>query len=88
MGSALSGEKATPRVRNRRPRVNDSPRILHSSPAEEKKLGLEFSENGPSSIQGEAATAPFSNLGEWEESAVTTPSVVPSAWVCTLVCGL
>ena len=70
-----SGEKATPRVRNTRPRVNDSPRILHSSPAEEKKLGFPFSENGPSAIQGEAPTAPFSDLGEWQESVVTTPIV-------------
>jgi hypothetical protein len=54
--------------------VNDSPRILHSSAAEEKKLGFPFSENGPSDIQGEAATAPFSDLGEWSESAVTTPN--------------
>jgi len=62
-------------VRNRRPAVNDSPRILHSSPAEEKKLGFPFSENGPSDIQGEAATAPFSDLGEWWESVVTTPII-------------
>jgi hypothetical protein len=55
--------------------VNDSPRILHSSPAEEKKLGFPFSENGPSDIQGEAATAPFSDLGEWSESAMTTPNI-------------
>jgi hypothetical protein len=55
--------------------VNDSPRILHSSPAEEKKLGFPFSENGPSDIQGEVATAPFSDLGEWSESVVTTPII-------------
>jgi hypothetical protein len=64
-----------PRVRNGRLAVNDSPRILHSSPAEEKKLGFPFSENGPSDIQGEAATALFSDLGEWSESAMTTPIV-------------
>jgi hypothetical protein len=62
-------------VRNGRHEVNDSPRILHSSPAEEKKLEFPFSENGPSNIQGEAATAPFSDLGEWSESAMTTPNV-------------
>ena len=63
------------RVRNRRLAVKTSPRILHSSPAEEKKLGFPFSENGPSDIQGEVATAPFSDLGEWSESVVTTPNV-------------
>jgi hypothetical protein len=36
------------RVRNRRHAVKTSPRILHFSPAEEKKLGFPFSENGPS----------------------------------------
>jgi hypothetical protein len=50
------------RVRNRRPALKFSPRILHSSPAEEKKLGFPFSENGPSTIQGEGATSPFSDL--------------------------
>jgi len=56
--------EATPRVRNRRPRVNDSLRMGHSSPVEEKKLGFPFSENGPSLNGGEATTAPFSDLGE------------------------
>ena len=52
-----------------------SPRILHSSCAEEKKLGFAFSKNGPSAIQGDSgATSPFSHLGEWEEGGVTTPS--------------
>ena len=46
-----------------------------SSPAEQKKLGFAFSNNGPSAIQGEGATSPFSDLGEWEESPVTTPIV-------------
>jgi len=32
-----------------------------------------FSENGPSAIQGECATSPFSILREWEERGVTTP---------------
>ena len=57
------------------PPVKPYPRILHSSPAEEKKLGFPFSENGPFSIQGEGATSPFSNLREREERGVTTPSV-------------
>jgi hypothetical protein len=43
--------------------VNDSPRILYSSPAEEK-LGFPFSENGPSDIEGEAATAGRRMVGE------------------------
>ena len=42
---------------------------------EEKKLGLPFSENGPSAIQGEGATLAFSDLREWEERGVTTPNV-------------
>jgi hypothetical protein len=54
--------------------VKTSPRMAHSSPAEEKKLGFPFSENGPSAIQGEGATSPFSDLGEWEERGVTTPT--------------
>jgi hypothetical protein len=53
------------RVRNGRPAVKTSPNILHSSPAEEKKFGFPFSENGPSAIQGEGATSPFSDLREW-----------------------
>ena len=44
------------------PAVKSSPRILHSSPMEEKKLGFPFSENGPSAIQGEGATLAFSDL--------------------------
>ena len=59
----------------RRHAVKPSPRILHSSPEEEKKLGFSFSENGPSTIQGEGATSPFSDLREWEERGVTTPIV-------------
>jgi hypothetical protein len=62
-------------VRNKRPGVKPSPRMLHSSPVEEKKLGFPFSENGPSAIQGEGATSPFSDLREWEEGGVTTPIV-------------
>jgi hypothetical protein len=52
------------RVRNRRHEVKTSPRMAHSSSPEEK-LGFPFSENGPSAIQGEGATTPFSDLGEW-----------------------
>jgi hypothetical protein len=55
--------------------VKTSPRMAHSSPLEEKKLGFPFSDNGPSAIQGEGATSPFSDLGEWEERGVTTPIV-------------
>ena len=54
----------------------NSPRIPHSLSTEEKKLGFAFSENGPSAIQGEGATSPFSNLEEWEEGGVTTCIVV------------
>jgi hypothetical protein len=60
-------------VRNRKHALKTSPRILHSSPAEEK-LRFPFSENGPSAIQGEGATSPFSDLREWEERGVTTPN--------------
>jgi hypothetical protein len=56
--------------------VKTSRRMADSSSPEEKKLGFPFSENGPSSIQGEGATSPFSDLGEWEVRGVTTPSVV------------
>jgi hypothetical protein len=63
------------RVRNRRHEVKTSPRMAHSSSPEEKKLGFPFSENGPSAIQGEGATTPFSDLGEWEEGGVTTPII-------------
>jgi hypothetical protein len=62
------------RVRNKRHAVKTSPRILHSSPAEEKKLGFPFPENGPSAIQGEGAMSSFSDLREWEERGVTTPN--------------
>ena len=55
--------------------MKPSPRILHSSPVEEKKLGFPFSENGPSAIQGEGATVAFSDLREWEERGVTTPNM-------------
>ena len=55
--------------------MKPSPRMLHSSPVEEKKLGCPFSENGPSSIQVEGATASFSDLREWEERGVTTPII-------------
>ena len=52
-----------------------SPRIiLHSAPVETKKFHSSFSENGPSAIQGEGVTSPFSILREWEERGVTTPS--------------
>jgi hypothetical protein len=54
--------------------VKPSLRILHSSPAEEKKLGFPFSENEPSAILGEGATSPLSDLREWEERGVTTPN--------------
>jgi hypothetical protein len=60
-------------VRNMKPVVKSSPRILHSSLAEEE-LGFPFSENGPSAIQGEGAMSPFSELREWEERSVTTPN--------------
>ena len=55
--------------------MKHSPRILHSSPMEEKKLGFPFSENGPSAIQGEGATSAFSDLREWEERGVTNPNM-------------
>jgi hypothetical protein len=55
-------ENGDMRVRNRRPAVKPSLRILHSSPAEEKKLGFLFNENGPSAIQGEGVTSSFSDL--------------------------
>ena len=54
--------------------MKPSLRILHSSPVEEK-LDFPFSENGPSAIQVEGATASFSDLREWEERGVTTPKV-------------
>jgi hypothetical protein len=60
------------------PVVKPSPRILHSSPVEAKKLGFPFSENEPSAIQGEGATSPFSDLREWEERGVTTPNIQPN----------
>jgi hypothetical protein len=60
-------------VRNRRHAVKTSPRMAHSSPPGEKKLGFPFSKNETSTIQGEGATSPFSDLGEWEERGVTTP---------------
>ena len=69
-------EPPWPRVRNMRPTVWPSPRILHSSPVEEKKLGFPLFENGPSAIQGEGATSTFSGLREWEERGVTTPNVL------------
>ena len=62
-------------VRNMRLAVKPSPIIFHSSPVEEKKLGFPFSEDGPSAIRGEGATSAFSDLREWEERVVTTPSV-------------
>jgi hypothetical protein len=55
-------ENGDMRVRNRRHAVKTSPKMLYSSPAEEKKLGFPFSENGPSATQGEGATSPFSDL--------------------------
>ena len=55
--------------------MKPSPRMLHSSPVEEKKLGFPFSKNGPSAIQGEGATSTFSDLREWEERGVTTPII-------------
>ena len=67
--------KKRPRERNMRPAVKPSPRILHSSPAEEKKLGFPFSKNGPSTIHGEGAKSPFSDLWEWEERGVTTLTI-------------
>ena len=67
--------KKWPQEWNRRPEVKPSPRILYSSPAEEKKLGFPFSHNGPSAIQGEGATSPFSDLQKWEERGVTTPNM-------------
>jgi hypothetical protein len=72
-------------VRNRRHEVKTSPRMAHSSPPEEKKLGFPFSKNGPSAIQGEGATSPFSDLGEWEERGVTTPLSYDKA--CKRWCG-
>ena len=59
--------------------VKRSPRILHSSPVEEKKLGFPFSENGPSAIQVEGAMATFSDLRGWEERGVTTP-IADRSW--------
>jgi hypothetical protein len=67
-------ENGDMRVRNRRHAVKPSPRSLHSSPAEEKKLDFQFFENESSAIQGESATSPFSDLREWEEGGVTTPN--------------
>ena len=55
--------------------MKPSPRIFHSSPAEEKKLGFPFSKNGHFAIHGEGATSPFSEVGEWEERGVTTPNI-------------
>ena len=73
---SLQWWKKRPRVRNKRPAVKPSPRILHSSPAEEKKFHPPFSENGPSDLQGEGATSAFSYLREWEGKGVTTPIVL------------
>jgi hypothetical protein len=56
--------------------VKPSPRNLHSPPAEEKKLGFPFFEDGTSAIQGEGTMSPFSDLREWEERGVTTPNGV------------
>ena len=39
-----------------------------------EEVSFPFSENGPSAIQGEGSTSPFSDLREWEERGVTTPS--------------
>jgi hypothetical protein len=64
------------RVRNRRHVVKTSPRMTHSSLPEEEKLGFPFSENGPFAIQGEGATSLFSDLREWEERGVTTPTEI------------
>jgi hypothetical protein len=77
-------ENGDMRVRNRRHAVKTSMRMLHSSPAEEKKLGFPFSENGPSAIQGEGATSPFSDLREWEEIGVTTPIISYTREQCIL----
>ena len=55
--------------------MKPSPKFLHSSPVEEKKLGFPFSESGPSAIQGEGATSTFSDLRAWEERGVTIPNV-------------
>ena len=52
--------------------MKPSPRILHSSPVEEKMFGFPFSENGPSTIQGEGAMLALSDLREWEKRGVTT----------------
>jgi hypothetical protein len=65
----------TKEVRRGTPGVNSSPRMAHSSPKSEKKLGFPFFENGPSAVQGRAATSPFSDLGEGEDRGVTTPII-------------
>ena len=39
-----------------------------------EEVRVSFSENGPSAIQGEGATSPFSELQEWEERSVTAPN--------------
>ena len=71
--SSEGGERGNPAGENNEASGETSPTSLHSSPAEEDKLGLSFSDNGPSSIQGEGATSLFYEVGEWEKRGVTTP---------------
>jgi hypothetical protein len=69
-------------VRNKRHALKTSPRMAHSLPAEEKMLGFPFSENGPSAIQGESATSPFSDLRELEERKSIFDEVVEGTLKC------
>ena len=73
--SIEGGERGNPAGENNEASGETSPTSLHSSPAEEDKLGFSFSDNGPSSIQGEGATSLFYEVGEWEKRGVTTHKV-------------
>ena len=52
-----------------------NPRLKTIKPSTRNFLHSPIFENGPSAIQGEHATSPFSILREWEERGVTTPNV-------------
>ena len=59
--------------------------ILHSSPVDEKKFSpSSILHSSPSAFQGECATSPFSEDGEWEERGVTTPIVLVLLSYCTV----
>ena len=53
-------------------------------PSTRSFLHSPISENGPSDIQGERATSPFSILREWEKIGVTTPN--PTKLVVNEMC--